>query len=133
MSKPLIAIVLVLVLVASAVLYGYYRINAAPGSVLSEDPDCTVSAVDLVRAYESDGARADSAYLDRIVEVTGTVAELDTSGIILAGGDLAGVGCQLDRRNSPRLPRVGSTVRIKGRCAGSLMDVVLVDCVVVQY
>jgi len=50
------------------------------------------------------------------------------------GGDLAGVGCQLEKNTKSNMNKliVGESVTIKGICTGILIDVVLVDCVITE-
>jgi hypothetical protein len=102
--------------------------------------DISITAVDLYNQYQQDEAMANKKFLDKIIEVSGTITDIQKSenaiSIQLNGGSTAaGINCSITTHNDNNkisLPEKGTSVNIKGKCAGMLMDVNLVDCVIEQ-
>ena len=127
--------------------WGYYLYNKPHRSAADATTAFTIGADSLYMQYQKDEHAADQKYLNKVIVVSGTLAEIQHTGtteiwILSAqagnsqGGSPdaapnAGINCQLfspDKAPTPR-PRLGDRITIKGRCAGFLMDVSLVDCV----
>jgi hypothetical protein len=134
--------------------WGYYLYNKPHRSAADAAVAFTIDADSLFMQYQQNEQGADRKYLNKVILVSGTLAEIQHTGsseiwILSAqpgtsqggskdssGGDMAaspggGINCQLfspDKAPSPR-PRLGDPVTIKGRCTGFLMDVNLADCV----
>jgi len=133
-KKILIAGIIGLVLAALG-LYYYDRPHA---DTAGRTVDIAVNAIDLYNQYQKDEAASNKKFLDKIIEVKGTVVEVQQAGntisIQLDGGSSAGgVNCSIadhNKNNKSQLPLKGDAITIKGRCAGMLMDVSLVDCVI---
>lgn len=136
MKKVLLTL---LSLAAIGIGVGYLIYNKPFEDMNRAKADITLSAAELFTAFESDEAAANEQYLDKVVQVSGTVREASTdeSGNISitleSGNELSGVICQLDNlAEHPRKEfKPGEQITIKGVCTGMLMDVVLVRCVVV--
>ncbi|HRH65097.1 MAG TPA: hypothetical protein PLU53_02250 [Bacteroidia bacterium] len=124
------------IVLTAAAAFGYYLFNKPHGSIVDDAPVSSSEATYLVSEYEADENAANSKYLGKVIEVSGTVSDknLDEKGIlnlVIQGGDLAGIGCQFDKNfQSDALSlKTGDQVKVKGICTGILMDVVMVDCV----
>ncbi|HQU60286.1 MAG: hypothetical protein KDD02_22515 [Phaeodactylibacter sp.] len=136
MKKYLVALVLLVALGAGV---GYLIYNKPFQDMNSAKADITLTAAELFTAFESDENAANSKYLDKVVQVSGTVKEVSTgddgniSITLDSGSDMFGVICQLDNlTEQPRKDfKEGEQLTLKGVCTGMLMDVVLVRCVVV--
>ena len=136
MKKYLLALVLLVALGAGV---GYLIYNKPFQDMNSAKADITLTAAELFTAFESDENAANSKYLDKVVQVSGTVKEVSTgddgniSITLDSGSDMFGVICQLDNlTEQPRKDfKEGEQLTLKGVCTGMLMDVVLVRCVVV--
>lgn len=96
----------------------------------------TLSASELFAAYEKNEQDANTTYLDKIIVVNGTVKEVveedGITNVMLESDDMMfGVSCQLDQLIQHKRNRfaAGEKVSFKGKCTGSLMDVVMVRCV----
>lgn len=132
MKKIIIGIVILGVVGLSYGAYMYFKPNANMSDLKS---DVTFTAQDLLTAFETDEAAANTQYLDKVIEITGTIKDISTSeeGVISvtldAGSELSGVICELQKETKHRTFKVGETVIFKGMCTGMLMDVVLVRCV----
>lgn len=129
---------IILVLGVIGALTGWYMYNKPNDSVNSSKADYTVSSELLFAEFEGDEATANAKYLDKVIDVSGTVQSVkkDTSGetnITLATANgMFGVTCRMDKREEVKSVAAGEKVRLKGICTGMLMDVVLVRCVFVN-
>jgi hypothetical protein len=123
--KKIIALVIAIGLVGAFI--GYKTYNKPHRSVDDEQP-LSVLATELFNEFELNEQLATSKYLNKVVEVTGTVSEVfkNQDGmqvIVLKGGnDLFGISCTMES-NQP--VQVGTIVTIKGFCMGYLSDVVI--------
>jgi len=128
MRKIIIAILLI---IASLTLVWFYY-NKPHRSVASEKA-VRVDAVKLFEAFQINETEANLAYLNKVLEVSGKVAIVDTNAeeksvIVLETNDaIFGINCTLDNTNKTEIS-VGDSVVIKGICTGYLSDVVLVEC-----
>lgn len=126
-KKILFAIVL---LIAVALVYGLYQ-WFKPARNVQRESAVTVTAPALYKAFQVN--EKDPQYLDKAVQVSGTVAETKTNQAgktvcILQTDDLIfGINCTF-KKNTTLQPQ--QQVVIKGLCTGYLSgaDVVLIDC-----
>ena len=126
-------ILAVLVLAAIGICTGFYMWNKkAPKA---EDAKGVVITADgIARAYAADEQKANAAYLDKVLELSGTVSEVSRNQdsavvVILDSGDpIAGVQCTMRERSVSMAN--GQQVVLKGFCRGNNMGVVLTDCIV---
>ncbi len=141
--KRIIIIVIIIALLAG----GWYAYKAYTGKVpsLTEvKAEASVSAENLILAFEKDSATANKQYLGKIIEVTGTVkgVEKESGTVVLGSGTgMSSVRCSLDStfvKNIASLNEGTKTV-IKGACTGYNADdlglgsdVVLNRCVIVS-
>ena len=98
--------------------------------------DYVLTAAELFAAYEVNEEEANAMYLDKVVVVAGTVREINeedgNTNVMLESDDMMfGVSCQLDNLTKHKRKNfmAGEKVSLKGKCTGSLMDVVMVRCV----
>jgi hypothetical protein len=99
-------------------------------------PAFRMDAADLFKAYTHDEAAANRSYVDKVIEVMGTISDEavtdSTFSLLLNTGDALGaVNCSFQSTGyaKHKLPPKGAPVVIKGRCTGFLTDVNMVDCV----
>jgi ATP-dependent 26S proteasome regulatory subunit len=117
-----------MVLAAVLVIVGYKLYNKDHRSV-EDETAIVLNASDLFGEYEANETEANTKYLDKVLEVTGTVSEIITnqdgkSVIILSTSNpMFGINCTMEG-DSENIS-VGSTVSIKGICTGYLSDVVI--------
>jgi tRNA_anti-like len=136
----------VLVLGASR---GYYLYNKPHQSAADAVVAFSITADSLFIQYQRDEHGSDQKYLNKVIVVSGKLAEIQHSGsseiwilsvqpgnspgadstVTSPGG--GGINCQLfsPDKTSSKQPQPGDAVTIKGRCTGFLMDVNLADCV----
>jgi hypothetical protein len=94
-----------------------------------------VVAYSLSTSFGTDEAKANAAYLNKAIEVTGAIINIDKNQ---AGQTTISVGDKAAFSNvsitlTASLPSkygVGSTITVKGVCTGFLSDVVVTDGVV---
>jgi hypothetical protein len=118
--------------------WGYHLYHKPHQSAAGETAAFTIDADSLVRSYQADEQGCDKKYLGKVIEVTGTIAEIQHTPqseiwiLSAPSGNGGGVNCQLfagEKTPDPH-PKPGDKVILKGRCTGFLMDVNLADCVV---
>jgi len=112
--------------------YGYYLYQKPRAGVEGSNAAYTITAANLYQAFVTDEAVASEKYVDKVLKVEGTIQQIDSSQgsisvILAANAAEGGVNCSLAANRD--LPKVGEEVVVKGRCAGFLMDVSLVDAV----
>lgn len=120
-----------LLLVAVTSIIAFNR----PHQRVEDSTGLPVTAVELGAAYLKDEASANAHFLNKALEVSGSIMGIDHnqdggSMVLLATGSPdALVQCTM-RDAAAALPR-GTNVRLKGFCTGSnLSGVTLTDCIV---
>ena len=131
MNKKKILLVIV-VLAIILVIVGYNMYNKDHVDVISTIAFEEVSAIQLIDYFNEDEEGATSKYIDQVLQVEGTILNIEINNnvttIFLESDDMMkSVSCEMDGTIKDGV-EIGSIVRIKGICAGSLMDVVLVQC-----
>ncbi len=115
-------IVLVIVIVAVGGWYAYKMYQEKTPDVVNKDPDIVITAATLLEAFDKDTASARKQYVDKIVEVTGNVKRIDTTGSVVLGeeGSASEVTVGLDRRHLKDYEKlkVGSVAILQGICSG---------------
>lgn len=118
-------------------IYGYYQYNRGVESLDGKKADISISGGGLLKAFETNEAEANKAYLDKVIELKGKVIKIEKSTeknslYIETGNEMSSVICEME--NSQKIDNIkeGSIVSVKGKCTGFLMDVVLVQCVLVN-
>ncbi|MBW8684990.1 OB-fold putative lipoprotein [Chitinophaga rhizophila] len=117
---------------------GYYLYNKPRTSASEVKTDKQVTAEKLYEEFTKNEQQANSLYVNKVLEVTGTVADVQTTGsavsILLSAqaGGMGGVNCTLATGADGKLPEVGHTITIKGLCTGVLMDVSIVDATIIN-
>jgi hypothetical protein len=116
-------IFLLLIIVLAGVWYGYRKYTADVPSLTDLKTDASVSAKDLIAAFEKDSASANKQYLGKILEVTGNIKSIEQEEAIVILGDngsSSSVRCSIDSnfvKNISTL-NIGSSTTIKGHCTG---------------
>jgi len=132
MKKLIPVIIVIAAIIGGTVAYRMY--NKPHRDIASEDAAFSLTADALFDAFEEDEAAANALYLDKVVEVTGDVAEVtDNSAgqaviiITAANAMLGGVSATMQETGIVNISE-GETVTVKCRCTGFLMDVILINC-----
>jgi flagellar basal body-associated protein FliL len=122
----------VLVTLGTGGLVGY-KMYTKPHRNVSNAKSIQLNAEALAATYESNEVNANTAYLDKVLEVKGEINEVSKNQngetvITLKGTDMSAVICTLEGISTPDI-KPGSTKVLKGICTGFLTDVVMVRCV----
>jgi hypothetical protein len=126
-------LLLLLIFLAIGGGFAYYQWNKPHKTVENEDA-IQITARQLFTEYSTDEGAADAKYLNRALQVTGTIAVIDMNQdsqrfVILQSDDpLNGVMCTM--RDDNWQAQVGQQVSVKGYCSGFISDVKLTDCII---
>ena len=136
MSKKLrTSIIILIIFIVGSFTVGYIIWNK-PQRKVENEKGIEVTSAQLVKDYQANEAEANKKYLDKAIQVSGTVSEIKNnqdgnSTIMLASDDVfAGVLCTL--KEKPVNVTSGATITIKGICSGMLSDVRLREAVIVK-
>lgn len=117
------------------------RVTALPSTVLP-DGVTLIGAKELFDAYAEDAEAADRKYKDKILEVNGRVTVnrslFGTHYVVLGSTNFMStwaVDCVFTDTTDPRLGEVvrGDIARIRGRCEGLELDVILKECRLIDF
>jgi tRNA_anti-like len=115
-------LIIVLLVIAVGAWYAYSRYQEKTPDVVNKKPDVVTTAKDLLEAFNTDTATARKKFVDKIIEVTGTVKRFDTTGSVVLGeeGDASEVTIGLDRRHIEdyKKIRTGVIAKFQGVCSG---------------
>lgn len=81
-------------------------------NIETEEASFSIKSSDFFKEYSSDPTKADSKYLNKTIEITGTVTEVSDSTITLDKK----IFCQMTQKANPDL--TNKSISIKGRCIG---------------
>lgn len=121
-------------------IYAYIEYTRPARSISDAEADLAIDANELFAQFEADEQKANAAYLNKVISVTGTVGETSTNQnnekvIVLRSPDMIfGVFCTMlpDQTAAASKLTEGQTVTIKGLCTGYATDVVLTECSLVK-
>jgi len=132
MKKLILAVILIAAIIGGTVAYRTY--HKPHRDIASEDAAFSLTADALFDAFEADETTANALYLDKVVEVTGEVAEVTENSagqavitITAENAMLGGVIATMEEAGTVNISE-GETVTVKCRCTGHLMDVILINC-----
>jgi uncharacterized protein (UPF0333 family) len=135
-KKWRLVILIVLLAGVAGGIYAWREYNRRAEGTSDLKAIAAKQAGELVKEFEADENKANTAYNDKVVSVQGTIVKVErndsTQTVILAGESaMAGVVCQFEPEQNKRLEALkpGQAIKIKGVCTGALMDVILVRCV----
>lgn len=115
-------------------------VTEAPTEAVTEAPAISISAEELMSAYESNEVSADKQYKDQKLSVTGVVDNistiLDQTTVTLTNGDefaFTGVRCYFD--DEAEIDKVanlskGTTITVEGTCDGYSIEPVMKACII---
>lgn len=129
----IIAGLIIFLLAVGSFYYFYQKPRADVAGVKAAH---SLTGEEIYRDFVSDEAAANQKYTGKVIEVKGVVSDVqlrDSTATVLlaAGNDMGGINCSFQNNNVP-LSLKGQVITVKGRCAGFLMDVNLVDAVLVK-
>ena len=124
-----------LVVVSVGVLTGY-RMWTKPHLSIAEAPSTATTATQLLATYESNETIGNQQFLNKVLEISGTVDEVSVNQssqqvVVLKGIDMSSVRCTLEGSEKQKINK-DDTLILKGICTGFLTDVIIVRCLVVK-
>lgn len=122
-----------------AFLVGCFSGGSTP-NVRSSTPKARVTAVQLFEEYEANEVRADDAYAGEVIEISGTVKSINSSGrgatvLLDVGGAVSSITCRFEEGDRADVTRIDEDmpVVLKGIVSGMTLWSVIVDsCVLVR-
>jgi len=134
----------VAVLALAAGLYGYKEYNRRNKDLANVRADMKMNSADLINAFKKNETEANKNFLDKVIQVEGTVKEVikDEKGyytLVLGKDDeMSSVRCSMDTVHQQESGSVskGNGISLKGICTGfnadELLgsDVILNRCVI---
>ncbi|MES2701460.1 MAG: hypothetical protein V4649_02420 [Bacteroidota bacterium] len=131
MIKKILLAILILGAISAAI--GVYQWNK-PHEKVEDMKGVAVTAVTLSKEYTENEQAADNKYLNKAIEVSGTVSEVNTNQdgglmVVLDSGDpMTGVQCTM-REKGASIAK-GQNIKLKGKCSGNgITGVSLTDCI----
>ncbi|ESU22842.1 hypothetical protein FEDK69T_17450 [Flavobacterium enshiense DK69] len=113
MKKSRIAIFLILIIIAGYLVYSY--VYKSHRDIASEKGSFTVTADDIHKEFKADEAKANAKYLDKTIDVTGTISSMDVAGNSLVIDEKM---FAVFKDKLPQEIKLQSKVKIKGRFMG---------------
>jgi hypothetical protein len=133
-----IALFVVTFIALSAILAALYLYNLKHTDMAKAKPDFVISAAVLQKAFEDDETAASTKYINKIIEVTGTIATVKSgennvlSISLVTSSDISLVICTFPAINDHTKFNKGDEITLRGECSGFLMDVLLNNCAAVN-
>jgi hypothetical protein len=133
-----IALFVVAFIAISAILAALYMFNLKHTDMAKAKPDFIVTATQLQKAFEENETTASAMYINKILEVSGTIvsikpAENKVTNITLAtGSEISSVICTFSAISDPAKFKNGDEITLRGECSGFLMDVLLNNCAIIN-
>jgi hypothetical protein len=124
---PLLLFVIGLMAGAGMFLYVFHKPQR---NLVSEKTIASFKADSLMVTFETDETSANIKYLDKAIEVTGTIDEITpnqntiTINLKVEDVDFGGIKCTLDPGNALKANELkpGQTITLKGKCTGYIND-----------
>ena len=135
MKKAIGLILIFIILLASAGYYYVFVYAKNHHRDVQAEKSIVVVADSLSAAFGEDEAKANAAYLNKAIQVTGAIINIDKNQAgqttILVGNKTAFSNVSITLAMPlPSKYGVGSTITVKGVCTGALSDVVVTDGVI---
>ena len=133
-----IALFFVSFIALSAILAALYMYNLKATDMSKAKPDFVISASVLQKEFEIDETAASKKYINKILEVTGTIAFVKPSVkkvlniALVTGNELSSVICTFPAVSDTSKFITGNVITLRGECSGFLMDVLLNNCAVIN-
>lgn len=113
-----------------------YLYNKKPADLQNVKPEFTMTAGELLHAFESDEVNATVKYVNKVIDVSGVVAtslsgENTYTIALITGSSISFVICTFQNTSNMIQPLVGETITVRGTCSGYLMDVLMNNCVAI--
>jgi hypothetical protein len=132
-----IALLVVLLIAIGSILTALILYNKKHPDTAKAKPDFVVTATALQKAFEDNEATASTRYINKILEVRGTIVSITTADStntnisLKNGSDISSVICTFRKITNFTKFKTGDEITLRGECSGFLMDVLLNNCAVI--
>jgi hypothetical protein len=133
-----IALFFVSFIALAGILAALYMYNLKHTDMEKAKPDYVITASALQKEFEDNETAASTRYINKILEVTGTIASVEPAEnnvlniSLVTGSDLSSVICTFNAVADPSAFRTGDEITLRGVCSGFLLDVLLNNCAVIK-
>jgi hypothetical protein len=133
-----IGILLVLFIALAAILAALYMYNLKHTDMAKAKPDFVITSTFLQKEFENNETAASAKYINKILEISGTITSIKPSdnniiSITLAtGSDVSSVICTFPAITDPLKLKTGEEITLRGECSGFLLDVLLNNCTLIK-
>lgn len=133
--KKLLYLILALAIIAFSIYYYVFIYSTTHHRNVQSEKAIIIQANSLSAAYQINEKNANTLYLNKAVEVSGTLLSIGknqegkTTLILGSSNSFFNVSVSLIS-TEPITQKVGETITIKGVCTGALSDVIITEGVV---
>jgi len=136
--RKMTKLIYAIAVVAITALGGYYYVfvySKTHHRNVQSEKGIVIQADSLSAAYQADEKNANALYLNKAVEISGTIVSIDKNQegkitlIIGRADSFSNVSVTLIS-TTPISQKIGETITIKGVCTGALSDVIVTEGVV---
>jgi hypothetical protein len=116
--------------------WGIYKVLKPHRNAAGEDAFATIAATNLYNEFAANENAAGKKWIGKVIEINGKISSVNDAGnyvsVILQASADGAINCSILKKdlNADDHLKNGDSVTIKGKCAGFLMDVNMVDCVI---
>jgi len=133
-----VALFFVLFIAVSAILAALYFYNLKHTDMSQAKPDYVLTSTELREAFEQNETAASAKYINKIIEVSGTIAAVNPGKdkivtiTLQTGSDLSSIICTFPAVGESLPFTAGDNINLRGECSGFLMDVLLNNCALIK-
>ena len=113
MNKKIAIAFFILAIIGFGAYYSYnHFLYKEARNIKTEEASFTIKSSDLFKEYNTDLTKADAKYLNKTIEILGTVTEVSDSTLTLDKK----IFCKMTQKADSNL--LNKSISIKGRCIG---------------
>ncbi len=133
-----VTLFIVLIIAIGGIFAGLYMYTLKHKDLRKVKPDFVTTSAMLQKEFEDNEVAATAKYLNRVLEITGTIESVKTGEdktinvTLKTGSNVSSVICSFPAVNNPADFEAGKQITIRGECSGFLMDVLLNNCTVIK-
>lgn len=117
----------------------FKQMNKEHVDVKKTTPNLIIAVDEILSDFENDEEKANTKFTDKIIELKGVIAEITTQDnattiTLMSQNFDATVICSLLPEETPNVLeyKKGDEISLKGICKGYLLDVVIVNCIIIN-
>ena len=137
MKKLLYALAFLLILGIGAYVA---FLNVPQDSTKGKEAAMQLGATSLFAEYEKNEKKADKKFIGKIMDIEGRIMGLEKDeagkGVVIldSGNGMDGIMCTLEDSETKKMAglKEGQSIKIRGKCAGKMMDVVFNKCLLLE-